>query len=44
VDVWIGLDRYSGIDAVPDPAVKELIRKAVIRWEERNDTSRRPQE
>jgi len=44
VDVWIGLERYSGIDAVPDPAVKDMIRNAVIRWEERNDTSRRPQE
>ncbi|MBP9040607.1 MAG: hypothetical protein KBF64_02400 [Anaerolineaceae bacterium] len=44
VDVWIGLDKYSGIDAVPDPAVKEMIRRAVIRWEERNDTLRRLQE
>ncbi len=44
VDVWIGLDKYSGIDAVPDPAVKEMIRRAVIRWEEQNDTLRRPQE
>lgn len=43
VDVWIGLEKYSGINAVPDPAVKDMIRNAVIRWEEKNDPSRRPQ-
>ena len=36
VDVWVGLDKYPGIEAVPDPAVKDLIRRAVIQWEEKN--------
>jgi hypothetical protein len=31
--VWVGKEFYEGIDAVPDPKVKELIRRAVQRWE-----------
>jgi len=33
VVVWLGFDRYVGIDQVPDPAAKDLIRQAVARWE-----------
>ncbi len=43
VDVWIGLNKYTGIDAVPDPAVRDMIRNAVLRWEEENDTRRKLQ-
>jgi hypothetical protein len=38
--VWIGAEHYNGIDAVPDPSVKELIRSAVKEWENRADRSR----
>lgn len=31
--VQIGLDRYVGIDAVPDPEIRDLIRSAVQKWE-----------
>jgi hypothetical protein len=43
VDVWIGLNKYPGIDAVPDPAVRDMIRNAVLRWEEENDARRKLQ-
>lgn len=44
VDVWVGLDKYSGIDAVPDPAVKDMIRAAVLRWEQENEARPKPQD
>ncbi|PKN86062.1 MAG: hypothetical protein CVU46_09090 [Chloroflexi bacterium HGW-Chloroflexi-8] len=31
--IWVGKEFYDGIDAVPDTQVKQLIRKAVQRWE-----------
>jgi hypothetical protein len=36
--VWVGKEFFEGIDAVPDPAVKDYIRQAVKRWEA-SDTS-----
>jgi hypothetical protein len=33
--VWIGLDRFVGIDAVPDVDVRSIIREAVSVWEQR---------
>jgi hypothetical protein len=41
VVVWVDGVKYSGIDTVPDPAVKDLIKTAVRRWERKNDLSRR---
>lgn len=41
VVVWVDGVRYTGIDTVPDPAVKELIQAAVRKWERKNDLSRR---
>lgn len=35
--VMIGLDQYEGVDAVPDPAVRSLIRECVLEWERRTD-------
>jgi hypothetical protein len=33
VVVWVGFERFNGIDAVTDPEVKDLIQKAVNEWE-----------
>ncbi len=41
VIVWVDGVKYSSIDSVPDPAVKELIQTAVRKWEKKNDLSRR---
>jgi hypothetical protein len=35
VIVWVGLQRFEGIDAVPDPEVKTAIRQAVEAWEKK---------
>jgi hypothetical protein len=37
VIVWVGHDHYVGIDAVPDPIVKDLIRIAVKEWDRRTE-------
>jgi hypothetical protein len=34
VIVWVGLEKFNGVDAVPYPEVQQLIRTAVARWEE----------
>jgi hypothetical protein len=33
--VMVGLDHYDGVDAVPDPEVRTLIRECVAEWEQR---------
>lgn len=40
VVVWIGTDRYLGVDAVPDPEVRQEIKAAVSTWEQRMDQNR----
>lgn len=35
--VMVGLDHYDGVDAVPDPAVRNLIRECVREWENNQD-------
>jgi len=41
VTVWVGLDHYSGIDAVPYLEVKQIIRQAVAEWERRSERDAR---
>lgn len=36
VIVWVGIQRYEGIDSVPDEDVRALIRAAVKEWEKRS--------
>jgi hypothetical protein len=38
VIVWVGNDHYIGIDLVPDPIVKDLIRTAVKEWDRRTES------
>ena len=33
VDVWVGMEKFDGIEAIPYPDVKALIKKAAARWE-----------
>ena len=35
VVVWVGLEHFEGIDSVPDPEVKQIIRESVNEWENR---------
>ena len=37
--VWVGLEKYTGVDAVPDEEIKELIRLCVAEWERRSAKS-----
>lgn len=40
VAVWVGLQRYAGIDSVPDAEIVRLIRAAVKEWERQNAAER----
>ncbi len=35
VAVWVGIERYAGVDAVPDPEIQQIVRAAVNEWETR---------
>lgn len=41
VDVWIGLEKFEGIDAIPYPDVQQLIRQAVTQWESESETAKK---
>jgi hypothetical protein len=41
VDVWIGLEKYDGIESIPYPEIKQLIKSAVARWEQEAEDLRR---
>ena len=37
VTVWVGVEKFDGVDEVPYPDAKQLIRTAVARWEEETE-------
>ena len=41
VIVWVGLDKYEGIDDVPDKNIRIVIRAAVAEWEKHADSRRK---
>ena len=41
VIVWVGLDKYEGIDDVPDKDIRIVIRAAVAEWEKQADSRRK---
>ncbi len=42
VDVWIGMEKFDGVDAVPNPEARQLIREAVAQWEREMETKQNP--
>jgi hypothetical protein len=41
VIVWVGLEHYSGVEAVADPEVKEVLKEAVREWERRTQPGKK---
>jgi hypothetical protein len=41
VDVYVGSEKFEGIEAVPYPQVRQVIRDAVLRWEAEAEARRR---
>jgi hypothetical protein len=41
VVVMVGLEQYEGIEAVPDPEIRSMIRSAVSEWESRSSVQDR---
>lgn len=35
--VMVGMEQYEGVQEIPDPEVRDLIRECVAEWERRND-------
>ena len=33
VDVWIGMEKFDGVEAIPYPEAKQLIKAAAAKWE-----------
>ncbi|MEL7591177.1 MAG: hypothetical protein AAGU17_07755 [Anaerolineaceae bacterium] len=44
VDVYVGNEKFEGIEAVPYPQVRQMIHEAVMRWEEEAEARPRPGE
>jgi len=38
VVIWVGAQKYVGVDSVPDEGIRNLIQAAARRWEERGGT------
>jgi len=41
VVVWVGMEKFLGIDSVPYPQVRQLIHDAVVRWEQETEAQQR---
>jgi len=41
VEVWVGAEKFSGIESVPYPQVRQVIRDAVLRWEQETELQQR---
>ncbi len=41
VIVWVGLEHFTGLDAVTDPEVKEILKEAVTEWEKRTQPGKK---
>jgi hypothetical protein len=39
--VWVGIEKFNGVDEVPYPEVQDLIRTAVAKWEEETEAHNR---
>ena len=33
VQVWVGMEKFQGVDAVPDEEIKAAIKAAIAEWE-----------
>lgn len=41
VEVWVGAEKFTGIESVPYPQVRQVIRDAVLRWEQETELQQR---
>jgi hypothetical protein len=39
--VWVGIEKFNGVDEVPYPEVQQLIRAAVAQWEAQTEAQSR---
>lgn len=44
VDVWFGMEKFDGVEAIPYPEVKQLIKAAAARWEKEAAQRNKPGE
>jgi hypothetical protein len=43
VDVWFGMEKFDGIESIPYPEVKQLIKAAAARWERESSKKDKPE-